>query len=730
MSHEITSSTPRYIGLGTKDNSTRPLPPTPKSFAQYVPKFYGWASKGTSSKGVLCSATKLRLLFGDEVLDVNSKAATHVTPFLLNGLSQTQCVFERVIDPNITTKANVTLWAEVVDKQGDYTTYKRNSDGAKTTYLLKTDDNGVEVSWYTSSVAEDYNPNNASTKYGVTPSYGGGPRGGNIYPVATFIARDFGKGYENEGFSMEALLGAASDQLTLQQREGDDMHDSAMTYLFKRYTNVNGSRVAVNNILDEPFVKFAIGYKEIKDGLTGASLNLDNKVVSLWDDTETFTKYSDFDAPIMHQDSIKQLINKLIAAETRYTGGILGPNYANTNLVTWEDGLEAMSSEWFDFAIDDNQPSRMVNGQQSRINLLTGKSTMGVEYEYIRMVAGVASYKYTPVNVGSGTTIWLGGAAEEVWQDLTFEQAVTAKLDKYTDPDFFGNIVPLNKESFFIDSGYSLDIKKKMCQVLGNRADVGVALSTYIADSTKPTKKQDISEARAIGTILKNLLQLTPESAYFGTSVARAVVVVGSGMLADDSYSARLPLLYDLTHKLGKFAGALNGDFKSEYNFSHGLRSGISLLKDIDPDTITGGMKSKLWGSGMIYPEVRDIGDYYYPGTQTVYDDPTSVLNNLNVIVAICTITKLHHWVHGLMSGADNLTELAFIEETEKLMRLNLPSSKFGDTLKINNTCFITDGDRARGYSSEILTEIFANNMKTVIRGRIHANRMEDFGGN
>jgi len=719
----IFSATPKNISLGTKDASIRIPPPPLPNEAQLKPKFYIFAQKGPLTPEEVDGGS-LMALYGQATLDKTSKYFTHATLFLKEMLgAPANCIVERVFDPDVKVKSNATIWYDIA--LDDIPEYERNSDG---TYKL--DGNGEPVATgntvegyrvkvYRSSIdndevnarlaagADETTVYREAIKQGYMTDKDGNPS--TMYPIVTFVGTSYGEAYNAEGFALAPLTGDDADDKVMKDAK-------TFPYIFSRYTSLSGVKKSIDTKLGDPFVKFTFT-EGVLDPTTQQPLQLEEMVPSLYqnlDDPENPVMYSDFDEPYVYYGNI-DIVRELLFSKEQ-------PK-VTTTVQTWNDGLDAATIEWFDMTATDTGAD---DGQEALLNFLTAKSSKNVNYFTIVKDTDVVTLpdNMAEVNISSSNVIYLDGGTDgaEMTPDF-FNQLVSAKFDEYLDKDSKVMSLALNPESIFIDSGFPVDTKLHLCNVIANRRDVSVALSTHEWNTENKTKT--IGEHLAIATLLKNKLKLMPESTYFGTSVARGIIVMGSGIKADGSYRYRVPQLLDFMIKAARQMGAGNGKWKPGFNFSRSPLNVVDQLKDLEPTFIPDSAKSLLWKAGLIWTQNKDRRTWFYPSQQTVYENDTSVLNAFTSIVAITTIVKIHEDCWEEFSGATDLSNAALIEAVENYMNERL-KDKFDGIVEVEPHCIITAADEVRGYSWKLVTYLYANNMKTVSESHIVAMRASD----
>ena len=164
----INSSTPANISLGAQDNSTRLVPSSDTVLPQCVSLFYIQARKGTTDR-FYGNKSEAVAMFGNETFDATSKYYNHHTR-LANKIASAggNIMYQRVIDPSNTVKANVRVWLDVLKTK--IPNYKRNSGGD---FLVENDRyqlddvnpyvDGYYLKWYKSHDSSENLPNGSSS---------------------------------------------------------------------------------------------------------------------------------------------------------------------------------------------------------------------------------------------------------------------------------------------------------------------------------------------------------------------------------------------------------------------------------------------------------------------------------------------------------------------------------------------------------------------------------------
>jgi hypothetical protein len=368
------------------------------------------------------------------------------------------------------------------------------------------------------------------------------------------------------------------------------------------------------------------------------------------------------------------------------------------------------------------------------INFLTLKSSKEVEYLGIEVDeaptptfdtnAGISTDpNFVHATISTAAPFYLAGGTDGDESLEAYEAQVVAHLRDYNDPDSQLQEIGLNLETIMYDTGFTFDTKKAFINFIKIRRNTMIGLSTFIEN--KYDKPLTIAEEIAYGALLKNLLKLAPESTEFGTPVMRGFISAGSMDLIDGTYPRRVSTVFEIADKLSKRAGRGDGKFSANDKFDRIPGNFLTLGKNVKPEFIPNSIKNKMWQTGLIWPQAYDRVQYFFPAFQTVYSDDTSVLNNIETVLAICTIHTVNDWAWKHFTGTTSLTENSFKEAVEAFVTKNL-KNRFDGQYYITPTVYLTEGDRQRGYAWHLMVEIYANNMKTVMTSKVVARRMSD----
>ena len=520
-----------------------------------------------------------------------------------------------------------------------------------------------------------------------------------MYPIMEWRAKDYGKAYDNVGFSINTgFLNEFNKVLAKAVKK--------YPYTFSIYTRLNekSSGTVYRSLYGENEVEVLLSSKAIIDPSLEQRRDLLNVFkTEFYNEKDPIKPYKPFVFldPHIYDNNIELLLKRFLTSEKEVI--------SFTPSLYEADNAYAKNIDWYDF---DAVTADDLEDQFGLINPFTCKTSKNVKLQTVRLSEDRPMLRdnLKEVNMSANKPIFLAGGSDGTLDYDRFEEAVKIELQKYADPDSEVQELAYAIESCIWDSGFSLDLKKEIINMISIRKDTVVALSTHSYNDVKP---KPTSQARAIATALDARLKLNPESTYYGTSVARGIVVLGAGEISTEDTGIYYPLGYDIMVKTTRFAGAGNGRWKKEYLFDHGENAVIRSMKNIVPEFIPTTIRPVLWNSNVIYPQRYDRENYFFPALQTVYANDTSVLNNYFTILALCDVTKVGFDVWKEFTGTISLTESEFKAAVEEYAT-KLLNGKYAGIIQVVPECIITDADRQRGYSYQLVFKLYANNMRTV----------------
>jgi len=719
MATLIKNASPQNIPLGTNDLSTRVIKPGPLKIPQHLLKSFIFAQRGPTTPEPT-EAGAMLLMYGVNTFNINKKYYNHATRFLSAAAAHSVVMPQRVVPDDANDESNIIIYVDIVED--DVPNYKRTSIGD---YVL--DANGdPEVDSDTPTIrghrvnvvsevmtAENYVFGTAVSKAGNMTGHDadGNEVTSTMYPVIELKAAHKGEYYNNIGIAIEKMYSDEIDSRILETNK-------ALPYKLSLFNREDSESTPVRNfsLYGEPSVMFSFKEKAINP-LTEARYDFETVFNNNWFNEKNPLlplKYYDYQGYKVYNDNL-EIVQELIMANEA--------EHVTTTEQVWADGLTASTSSWFDFNKADAE-LLADKDEYYLLDLFTGISSKNVHYfslvidKSVTLAAGQKT-----VTFSSNTPVFLGGGSDGTLSNEMFETLVKREMAKYLDADSEVMDLAINVESVMYDSGFTLETKKELCNFIAVRKDTAVVLGTH--DASLGEKSLPLSDERAIAVALKTRLRLTPESVYYGTSVARGLVVAGSGKMPDNSTKDEIPNTYSILIKSARMMGAGNGKWKAAEVFDKAPKSIITELVDIKPGFIPAGIKPVLWNDGIVWAQPYDRRQYHFPAIQTIYDNDTSVLNSWFTVMAIATLNKIADWTWRNFTGDVSLSKAEFAESIVNFVNLNI-KDRFAGMFVIIPEVVFTDADEQRGYSWNLILKIYANNMRTVQTVTIEAHRMSD----
>ena len=712
MSTTIINGAPRFIPLGTDDQSIRAQLPVSDVRPTHLPSFYIMGQKGPTTG--IYAASDLVKLYGASTFDQNKPYFNHQTRFLAlaAGLGNL-CKVTRIVPSDAGMKANSVVYIDIIAT--DIPNYDRNADGS----IVK-DSGGNPVVNTTTPTISGYKikfirqDKVADSDLGQLTSVSGtmsinGVRS-RMYPIFESVAMYQGAAYDNIGYTLASMSAAEIDMGVIDSTLG-------LTYKLGLLTrpNANSSPVPFMSLYGEPSVMVSLKDKAVNPN-TNARFDIGTVFKNQWYNTTNplvNLVYPDMSL-YFYRDNFETVLNMIMSKEMDYISAI--PE-------TWADNISAATIQWFDFTSAD--ATDLVR-QYGLINPFTCKSTSGVNYFTVQISTDVPTLTdgQREINMSTNTPVFMSGGSDGTLSNENFEAGVVADLANYLDANSRYMDLAINLDSYIWDSGFTIETKQELINYITLRKDTNIVLSTH--DAKLYDKTLTLSDARAVAVTLKTRALLAPESDYYGTGVARAVIIPGAGKLIDGSTDDYIPLTYDLLFKYCNFMGAGDGNWKKANLFDIAPGNIITRLYNVSPDFIPDGIKPLLWSTGITWAQPFDRRQYQFPAIKTVYDNTTSVLNSGFVVAAVGECTKVAAEIYRNFTGSINLTDAQFIDKVNNAASEKLKSDKFAGLFVIRPNCIITAVDAARGYSWQLRIEIYANNMKSVMTYTTQVFRMSD----
>lgn len=684
MSVSMTSSLPRTEVLGFKDVSGRGQPleiSTLPIFLPYMPLLTAW---GPEDNAHLVSGTGFSTIYGAESFESGSPLRTHQSVLAQETLNVGgMALVRRLLAPNA-ARANVRVWLDIVaDKIKQY---ERNIDGSfkkKDGALVET---GLPVDGHRARFVVtkiDTLDEAAADGVGKGEAITGGlvatdGTESTMYPLFDIDARFFGQRGSNTGFRLVAPTlksGIAANA---------DLIDEKGAYLYRFYATSRVDASTGGSILStmdgEQYVEFALK-KGVVDKKTNINYSVDKRILPAYEskDPKNFNGYGPLKSFHVYQANVATVLAEIYDAEKDF------------GLITSE-----------------------ITPEQT-INLLGAQTPEGIPY-YSYQILGPSD---GGVLFTETATHWLQGGSDGDIEEDTYDKLVAEELSIFGD----GLVPYADKASYpmsaMVDTGFSVDTKLLLGNVMRVRPDAWVVAATQDVAEPLNTPAEDSS----IGAMLRNSLQLIPESEFYGTGACRAVVMKHAGTYLDSDYDGILPFTVDWAVKLAVYMGGADGKMKTGYATDSEDYRVVSTFIEHNAVFRNVVPRNKDWQNGITSAEPYDHrGSVFFPGVQTIYHDNTSVLNSFYPMAICCHLNRIGELAWRVFTGDSRLTSLQYADRVDRFIEAQTKDC-YDLRADITPRSYYTPADTRRGYSWHTDIEGLFDGMKTVETLTIIAGR-------
>lgn len=696
----IVNAAPMVQSLGINDKSAAVQAPQPAAVPDHLPLSFIWAQRGPVGRQ-LVDASNLVSLYGSDTFDERKKYATHQTA-LVNVIAggQGSQMIERLVPADAGPKANFRLSLEVVEYdvpvlQRDVNgIVLRDVDGDPLPVTPAATTPGYKVRWVKTSITSGGPGTPDGTTFGAGTS-GPGTLVGNvgstatIYPMLEFWSGSYGSDGNNEGLRLLAPLS------TDEAAPNKAVMDGVGAFLYRlqaiRRSNGNTTPAVKNTLAGETQIEFVLKADQIDPRTNG--------LISLQDVFKA--SYESIGSPL-RPDTY---------------AGIPNVHIYTANLKTVQDLLFAgEKAAMLDLAEDEGADfvDTADAADSYKVNIFTFRNTSGAQYRAVLQ-------ETTGVNVvalGGSSNLYCAGGSDGTMTMAAFNTAVAAKMEEFADPNSPALDSALNPTTIVYDSGFEMDTKYALCNILARRKDTAVILSTY-TEGEELTASQEASKAIS----LKARLNLFPESAYFGTPVVRGMVIARYGRLLTSNYPRKLPLTLWLAGKAAAMMGAGNGVWNAANIFDSDPGNQVDNFTELNASFVPAGQRTVDWANGLNYPIPYSRDKVFFAGLKTAYSNDTSVLTSFFTMMGCIGLQKVGEQVWREYTGNVKLTKGQLIQNVNQAVT-DKTNGKFAGLFKIVPKAYITGGDEKRGFSWTLPIELYANNATTVMTLSVETYRM------
>jgi hypothetical protein len=680
----IASSLPRTIIRGFKDESGAPQILEEESLPIHLPLIPLLTSWGPHDDAILTGGNGFNAVFGSDSLDFSKPFATHQTAVANAVLAEGNLAFiRRLVSPDAKA-AQVRLGLDIVEtdvpqyERNPDGSYKRNSSGA----LIATGNTvrGHRGRWAARSV----DVIDGESTFGKATASDGDlvAADGSIstfYPFLDTEVRFVGSRGSNIGFRL------AAPTLKSAIQANADLVQEAGAFIYRFYAveraDAQSSASVKSTRQGEQYVEFSL-----KEGVIDRSTELayfaDEVLLEAYEasNPEEFTGYGPFSKLHFYHDHVQTLVESVFVHEEAH--GLL------TSSVTPEH----------------------------TINLLTAHSVEGVPYYSFQldgaMDGGLLFTESTNHFAKNGSDGELGNEV--------FDQLVREELVAFNDGPIPYSDSAMYPFSCFYDSGFSMETKKQMANLL-QRPDVWVVASTQDANG----RLNSNSEESSIASALRAYFRSVPESEYYATGTCRVVVMGNAGELIGSKYKGILPFTVAFARKSASYMGAANGYMSPNNSFDSAPGNIVRDFKNHNATFKPANARNQDWQNGLVFAQNFDRNSIFWPGLQTIYDDNTSILNSFFNMAICCNLTRVGERAWRNFTGNSKLTNEQFVRRVDDYIT-EQTNGRYDDRGLITPKSYYTAGDESRGYSWHTDITFASQGMKTVETLTIVAKRRDE----
>lgn len=675
----VYSSTPRTVFRGVKDDSGAVVEMPVASKPIVLPLFFGLTAWGEENRARFVNAGGIRVLYGNEILDSDSKFFTHQSVFMNTTFEAGgSAMFLRLVDP-AAKQASIRFTVDMVADK--LTEYERNPDGTyRLSNLGEKIPTGETYDGYRIQIRKlevpDGNYRQANISEGNMISDDTGATSNN-YPLMDAMARFRGEHGNNLGLRLIAPTVNSLEPLneSTANRVGSRIY--RMQQVMR--TASMSAPIIVKSKDDRTSIDFCWD-RDARDVDTNTNYGADKVLINGFEGKtpETFVGWGNMERIHVYNNHIDTLLELL---------------------KTKEEELGA------------------VNLDAKSINFLTGVDIHGVPYKGF-VVEG-------PEDGGillteNSAHYFMGGDDGEVSVDKYHElvKTMNENLEDFHVPLYDIAAYPY---SLVLDSGFPLPIAMSFTAFHDIRPDVSIWTCTQ--DTSEPINTPTLDSS--IGVALKSRLRASQESGEFGTKALRYFCQANAGYLIGSTHDLLVPYLEDTLRKAVAYMGAGDGKMNSTQPFGRGSLNEISRFRDHNVVSRKITSRNADWNNGINYAESFDIDKQFVAAYQSMYETQNSVLSSLITMLIINNLTRIGHEVWRNWTGDDKLTDEEFFKEVEDDFIARTTDAYDGRT-KIIPRAYKTKLDDDLGFSYHLDVDAGFENMKTVQHLAIIARRRRD----
>lgn len=711
--------TPRAILNGIRDTSLNAPATQRENFATYVPHCFMYAERGSTEINFHNKVSGERA-YGLKTFDMRGDFYNHQTLFVEGFFTEGLTVAtQRVIPTDALPPAGFVLWADVLEEdivqyEIDPTTGKflLSQLGAKIPVSPAATLPGVSIKYVvtpmhrvnadgdiiTQAMIDDYEGGDlgvdivaVANTYGQVPSMVGDrenddQESSTMYKIGEFSLTEIGKFGNRAGISLSPVTISSNNAPSL------DYVDQANSFLYRMQVKYAMTDLAtpsvVETVIGSQYSEFSFDRNAINT--FGTELHHSVRINDDWD-VRKFTGSSIEPEPLfskiyIYEDNVKTICDLIGAAEAAGNPDFEFNPATDTNKINFMSGVDFSERPYLTF--------KLLGPVDGGINL-------------------------SPVN-----TIMARGGSDGTMSDAAFDLLVADQCNNWGDLENKVMDMARYPTSVILDSGFSMDTKNAIAKIPALRKD-------YVAGFTPWVHGQAIQNADdhyAASAAVSSMVRTYSESDLYATAACRYFIVGQQGHLVGSKYRGVVPLLYSFAvEKLGRYMGAGDKLWKPEFAPDVGDNKNITSFSKVNHVSIKDSVKDQYFNMGVLMAEHKDRDTLFYPSQIGVYKNRGSVLNSIITVFGCADAEKVAHYIWTDLVGNTTLTDLQYIERTERGMMDEFKKRNFyGNRFVITVTPYYTAEDRLGGKSIHITVNMAANKGKDVFNFTINAADQSD----
>lgn len=634
---------PKIEFLGIQDQSVAVQEPTAENAPQHLPLFMGPAAWG-DTKATYNDGTLFTRRYHESTLNFRGKYATHMTPFISGCLGAPNPIFFKRLEMPGSATAGLSIAYDVLETE--IPLYEVDDDGHFITDegdRIPTGETTPGLSIIPIVTNLDFATMGDGTKVpGIQTREG---TTSQIYKILDLPARFFGSLGDGIGIRLSSPKTNSTDPVDEESMLDQSAYFHRLSVVLKedpRYSaNVWKTFYGARSI---DFCLKPDAFHPVYDNDLYLPTVYEAQYVNEENDVS-----GPFGEMHLYQENIDELLEMMQVAESAVNPRV------------------------------DSDPEKMY-----LMNLFQANDYNGVPYRAVALADSLNNYpEFTEINAhylvdGSDGDLSLEAIEAEVANQLRN----FGKLE-----DNFKDIARFPMSCFY-DTGFGLDVKYAMAEILAARSDMDILPVPMVSTISAPSVSEEISLAIA----LRARYRLVPESTVYGTATCRVTMMGQSARIANSQWTKRVPANYELMMKRAKYMGSEDGLRKENENYTLSPKNKIQYLKstDISDVWVEDAVRNQQWTVGLTNIHSSGMKENFIPAFQTIYDNSESTLNSERIMTITGVVKRIAFKVWVELVGNDTLTEEQFIERSNTRIS-ELCLNRFGRNILIRPETYFDD---------------------------------------